>query len=69
MLSRKRDVLIYIKLLAHDFRNQAIDRSNASFPFAAAEHLGAVDGSATGRGHDPAFNDVQTLLRVGNPRR
>jgi hypothetical protein len=27
---------------AHDFSNQAIDRSNAGFLFAAAEHLGPM---------------------------
>ena len=32
----------FIGLLAHDFLNQAIDRRNAAFLFAAAEHLGPM---------------------------
>jgi hypothetical protein len=40
----------FLRLLAHDFRNQAIDRSNAGFLFAAAEHLGPmhIPGSQIG---------------------
>src|SRR5260370_40844288 len=31
-----------VGLSAHDFLNQAVDRSNAAFLFAAAEHLGTM---------------------------
>jgi hypothetical protein len=46
---------------------KAVDRSNAGFPFAATEHLGAVDGSATGCGHAPAFKTYK-LFYVSETR-
>ena len=55
-------------LSAHDFPNQAIDRRNAAFLFAAAEHLGSmhIPGSQIGPG---PFTEIFVFDSGGTTRR